>query len=455
MSLPLGTISRDRSAGLDHTTLIIIAFSTVFYSRIFCAVTGAPSILNLAHFAVVPLVSWLIFTAPSSPKRSQPAIAPALTSGIISLGILILLSAAWNSAGLINAIVDFMMLGEPFIFLLAIVWVPMSVKSVNRLRSWLIGSATINFLLAAAQKPLIDLGYIQAGEFNGTDGCGGVFFVSGAGNYVSASVSAAVALYIISRQKLFPLWTRLAAGLAAFWQLLFSDSKQLLLAYLAAWLLLIALSLKDIGKTIRLLGSATVFILVFLWCIENVEVFKPFTAWARPELYGINGLAWYAKFYGVRLIYSNYGLPLDWLFGLGPGHTISRLGAWFLRDYWSLLGPLGATTHPISEQVMAFTKTNWLVYSSSLFNPIFGWAGIWGDLGIFGLGAYLYIDYLVWRYCGFIDGIKITMLAVFVMGFIFTQMEEPGYMLSIASLVGLQSQEVLSKRKNHKSPSSS
>jgi hypothetical protein len=39
---------------IDNITLIIFAFSTVFYSRIFCSITHAPSILNLAHFGIVP-----------------------------------------------------------------------------------------------------------------------------------------------------------------------------------------------------------------------------------------------------------------------------------------------------------------------------------------------------------------------------------------------------------------
>ena len=65
-------------------------------------------------------------------------------------------------------------------------------------------SVLINFLLAAVQKPLIDAGKLNAQGFNGTDGCGGVFFVSGAGNYVSASVSLAFAIYFLISEKKLP-----------------------------------------------------------------------------------------------------------------------------------------------------------------------------------------------------------------------------------------------------------
>ncbi|MFM5887442.1 MAG: hypothetical protein ACKOQS_03985, partial [Dolichospermum sp.] len=61
---------RSQKGLIDNTTLIIIAFFTVFYSRIFCSITHAPSILNLAHFAVVPFVLGVIlFTSPTKDHK--------------------------------------------------------------------------------------------------------------------------------------------------------------------------------------------------------------------------------------------------------------------------------------------------------------------------------------------------------------------------------------------------
>jgi hypothetical protein len=426
---------------IDNTTLIITAFSVVFYSRIFCSITHAPSILNLAHFAVVPFVLGVILFTSRAKDHKQIAIAYSLILGLFIFLVAVLASALWHNTGLINAIVSFMMLCEPFIFLLSIICIPMSAASVKRIKKWLIWSVVINFVLAAVQKPLIDAGKLYANGFDGTDGCGGVFFVSGAGNYVSASVSVAFALYFFTNQKTFPIWIRIMAILAAFWQILFSDSKQLLLAYLIAWGLFILVSSNDFTKTIKLLSAIAIFGYGFLWCVQNLEAFAPFTSWVRPELYGPDGEAWYAKFYSIRSILSHYQSSLDWLFGLGPGHTVSRLGAWFLKDYWFILGPLGATTSPIGQEAMEFVNNFWLCYSSSLFSPIFGWAGIWGDLGLLGLGAYLFLCYLAWQHFGLDDSLKITLLAVIVMGFIFTQMEEPGFMLFVALILGLSWQE--------------
>ena len=154
-------------------------------------------------FAIVPLVLGVVLFTSRPKDRKQIAISYAFLLGIFIFLVAVLASALWNNTGLINAIVSFMMLCEPFIFLLSIVCIPMSAKSITRIKQWLIWSALINFVLAAVQKPLIDAGTLYAKGLNGTDGCGGVFFPTGAGNYVSASVSVAFALYFSLMKRLF------------------------------------------------------------------------------------------------------------------------------------------------------------------------------------------------------------------------------------------------------------
>ena len=433
-------MKREEKRQISNTILIILAFSSVFYSRI-AATTIRFSLLNLLHFALVPAICTIALSTTNTRNPKQISLCLSFLTGLLVLFGVTLASAFWNHAGLINAIVSFMMLGEPFMFLLAMSCIPMSARSFTKTKNFLYWSALINFLLAAVQKPLIDAGRLSAGGLNGTDGCGGVFFVSGAGNYVSATVSLMVAIFLFTTEKHTPLWMRLFAGIGAVWHILFSDSKQLVLTYGLAWLLLILVNSKNIGKTFKLVIGLIIIGFVGMWCVENVEAFKSFTAWARPELYGSDGLAWYAKFYSIGLILDNHQSPLNWLLGLGPGHTVSRLGAWFLTDYTSILSPLGSTSTLIGQQSRNFVNGFWLTMGSSLFNPIFGWAGIWGDLGLLGLGSYLYLGYLVWRNFCVDDGLKIILLSVFVIGWIFTQMEEPGYMLSVAFILGVSWQK--------------
>ena len=421
----------------NNTNLIILAFSLVFYGRIVTTLTPAPSILVHAHFVIVPFVLWIAASSTPTKNQQQVDLVRSLFFGLFIFFLAILASALWNQAGFINAVASFMMLGEPMMFLIAIVCIPMSLQSFGRIQRWFMASVVINFLLAAVQRPLIDAGKLDGHGFNGTDGCGGVFFVSGAGNYVSASVSIACALYFLVNGKKFPLWVRVTAILAASWQLLFSDSKQLVFAYSLAWVILIVFNFQDVGKTIKLLLGIMITGFIFFWCVQNLEAFSAFSAWARADLYAEGGDAWFTKFYSVKAILAEFKSPANWLFGLGPGHTVSRLGAWFMQDYQWILGPLGATTTSIGVQSREFIDSFWLAYSSSMFSPIFGWAGIWGDIGLVGLSAYLYLAYLIWQNFGLDNSLKITLLATLVLGFIFTQIEEPGYMLSLALLLGL------------------
>jgi hypothetical protein len=424
---------------LSNSNLIIFAFATVFYSRILAS-TIRFSLLNLFHFIVIPVVCIIALSTTRTRDSKQISLCWSFIAGLFLLFGTIIASAVINHTGLINAIVSFMMLGEPFMFLLAIACVPMSLRSFIKVRNFLYWGAGINFLLAFFQKPLIDAGRISAGGLNGTDGCGGVFFVSGAGNYISATVSFVFALYFFTAYR-GHLWIKIAIMFGALFHIWFSDSKQIILAYGVAWMILILINVQDIVKTLQLLIAFLFIGFIGIWCAQNIEAFNAYTSWARPELYGENGLAWYAKFYAVNSILAHYQSPLNLLLGLGPGHTISRLGAWFLRDYASILAPLGSTTTSIGPDTMSFIANFWLTSGSSLFSPIFGWAGIWGDLGLFGLAAYFYLAFLVWSYFGSDRILKLNLLSIFVMGWIFTQLEEPGYMLSIAYILGLAWQE--------------
>lgn len=73
-----------------------------------------------------------------------------------------------------------------------------------------------------------------------------------------------------------------------------------------------------------------------------------------------------------------------------------------------------------------------------MFCPLYGWAGIWGDLGLVGLGTYLYLAFLVWKHLCLDDFSKFLLLSVAMFGLIFTQMEEPGFMLYTSSLIALR-----------------
>jgi len=88
---------------LNNSNLIIFAFSTVFYGRIFCSITNAPSIFSHAHFIVIPFVFWIVVTTSPIKNTKQLNLILYFLSGLYLLLTSILISAFLNEAGLINA----------------------------------------------------------------------------------------------------------------------------------------------------------------------------------------------------------------------------------------------------------------------------------------------------------------------------------------------------------------
>jgi hypothetical protein len=436
-----------------NTTLILAAFSTAFYSRIFCAVTRAPSALNFFHFLTIPVMLGFVLATSRSKDQRQLNISWALIISLLMLFATMTASALLNDAGLINVVFHFLMLGEPFMLLLAIVCVPMSSDRLQRFRNWMIGSSFANMILAFIQWPLLKAGKITAGGLDATDGMAGVFFVSGAGNYVSTTVSIYFGIYYLMFAKNAPLWLRISTMAGAIVQLQLSDSKQVLFALLGGWGLLILTNMKDIRKALTYVIGFVLLIVVFYWCVENVEAFAAFKNYAGKQgAYGPDGEATRIKPIAFHLVPTFYHSPLNWLLGLGPGHTVGRLGGWLLKENWAIFGPLGATTHPASSAALDAYYNSWLALESTMFCPLFGWAGIWGDLGFLGLTAYLVLAAVVWHYICFDNFSKFLLLTVAMFGLIFTQMEEPGYMLYTSALLGLRWHEHQAKLRSNENP---
>lgn len=439
------------------TTLAIAAFSTGFYSRIFCSITRAPSALNHLHFLAVPFSTAVILATAKPKDRQQIAIVQMLLVGLMGLFTVMIASALLNDAGLINAVLSFMILGGPFMLLASVVCLPMSTESFEKFRQWMIRSSFANMILAFIQWPLLKFRKISAGGLDETDGMAGVFFVSGAGNYVSSTVSLYFAFYYLLFAKEAPQWLRSLTVLGALLQLQLSDSKQILFALFLGLGLVVLLNVKNPAKTLMYVIGLVLLVFIFLWCVENVELnflaaFKNYIN--KDGAWGPNGEAPRIKPIAFKIVVNYFESPLNWLLGLGPGHTVGRLGGWLLKENWALLGPLGATRHPASEAVLYEYYHSWLALESTMFCPMFGWAGIWGDLGFIGLGAYLFLASIVWRYLCFDNFSRFLMMSTAMLGFIFTQMEEPGHMLYTASLIGLHWHERRAEKMQKESASS-
>ncbi len=420
------------------STLVLFAFGTAFFPRLLKA---AP--LNFVHFAAVPLAFGVALFQSRSKDPHQISISKELLFGLYLFLMVSFLSALWNGAGAINAVLGFLLLAEPFMLLLAIVCIPLLPAIVERMQTWMTGFVFFHLFLVYVQYFVLHY-YTLPGDF---DNIQGVFYRSGSGHVVGASIATCFGVYYLLTNKKRSILIRALVFLISFGEVQLADAKQVLILCVLGFLILTLTNVKDIVKTLMYLIGIVIFIIVFTWAIYNIPALGAFTVWNRPEMYGPDGEATKFKLSGIHYTLLYFRSPINWLLGLGPGHTIGRLGGWMLRDYSALLAPLGATrvpvgeTVPISDLVWKYMASSWLANGSSMFAPFFGWAAIWGDFGFLGLGSYLYLGSIVWRRVCVDQLSKYLMLNVLVCGLIFTQMEEPAYVLYVATLIGLRWQE--------------
>jgi hypothetical protein len=438
------TLPKKREGFLRSSTLMLIAFATAFFPRIVESL-GLPAIINFLHFAVVPVAVGIVIVSARSQKHKQLEITRLLLIGAFILLTVMTASALLNNAGIINLLINYLILAEPYIFLAGIICIPLSSKALQKIRFWLMVFAASNLVIAIVQYHMMVYGFMVHPVMTLQDNVQGVFYLSGAGNYVSAAVSLSFALYFFFKFRHLALWIRVLVLLAAFYQTLLSDSKQVLLTFIAAWLILVLTKVGRLGRLIAYLIGAMAFISIAYWAVMNID-FEGFAAYkwwlSRTSLYAPDGEGTQAKMAGINVVLAYSKTPANWLLGLGPGHTIGRLGGWSIREYWNLLEPLGATRHPVSAEGYHVMTTNWLVLESSLFSPMFTWGGIWGDQGFLGLLSYLFLGYVTWKLVCKDDLSRFLVLTIIVFGLILTQMEEPGQMLTIAAIIGLRWHEL-------------
>jgi hypothetical protein len=411
---------------IRSSVVVLWALGIAFFPRVVQAL-GMPSMVNFIHFAIVPLAC--LITVPQVRTQIRKLISLELFIGSLALLAVMIVSTFLNDAGLINLVVDYLLLVEPFLLLLAIVSIPVSLASLKRFQSWVFGFAWINLLFALVQGPILRL------NLQNPDYVKGVFLNQGSGHVVGASVSMTFAIYYFAVAKR-PLWLRALVILAALVHTMFSDAKQVLAVFLAALLVLLFTRLKEVGQVLRYLIVALTFVGLLIWAANTI--FPGLATWADIDTL-MEGYE--LKQSVVPIVSSYYHSPLNWWFGLGPGHTVGRLGGWMIREYADLLNPLGVTSSPATNAVWKAVANHWLGDKSSMYSPLFGWAGIWGDLGFLGLAAYLYLCGVVWVRLCWDDLSRFIVLTVVIFGLIFSQLEEPGYMLFVFALIALHWQE--------------
>ena len=425
-----------RKGYIQLSTLMLFAFSSAFFPRVL-TLLKFPSIVNLLHLGIVPWACIFTLTKTKVKDQNQIAAIQELTLALLVFLGVNLASAIVNDAGIINVFLNFLLLCEHFLLLLTIISLRLTAEKLIGIRAYLIFSAFTNTIFAYVQRYVLNLHLRKGLE----DNIKGVFIAQGAGHVVGASVALTFGVYYFATAKNIPIWIRTAVVLATFWHMNMADAKQVLLSFAVGGILLLLTKFKNIGEALKYLSGGVLLGYAFFWCMQNVPEFDAFNTWMRPDMYGPDGEATRLKSITFRVVPTFYTSFLNPLLGIGPGHTVTRLGGWMLEEYQDLLQPLGPTIHPASKTVWTEVGKSWLGDQSSMFSPLFGWAGIWGDLGFLGLGSFLYIWSVVWRRLCVNDISRFLVLTIFAFGLVFSQMEEPGYMLYVTSLIGIMWQE--------------
>lgn len=423
------TSSYKRTQNLRTSTLALVAFATVFFARTIDSL-GAPSLINFAHFAFVPLACGFALWNTRVRDRHQISAVWSMIGVLMIFFTVNLASAFINGAGLINVVLNFLLYAEPFMMLIAIASIPLSGERIQQLKNWMAIFALYNIALVYIQK------YVQ-GAVN-PDFLYGAFF-SVAGATVSSIVSLIFAIYYLSSEKTRPLWIRLAIVVAAFWQIIISDTKLVLGSFIIGFALF-SLSKINAKSLIYIIFGAFLFFL-FFWALDNVPFFEPYALWINPEeLTDFNSEFYRAKLMAFEKVPEYYESSLGYIFGLGPGHGVSRLGGWMMEKYGPLLDPLGAT-HPFLEMrpdiMLAAAQESRKVIGTAMYGPLFSWAGLWSELGILGVGSYALIWMTVWRYYCLHDFSRLLVMATLVTGLFPGYLEEPGSLLFTTFVIGL------------------
>ncbi len=92
-----------------------------------------------------------------------------------------------------------------------------------------------------------------------------------AGNYVSCTLSVYFALYLLGTPKV-PQWVKAAVFMAALYQTYVSDSKQVFVAFIGGFFLLILSKVKDPIKILCYFIPLAILISLFVLGLQNPDV---------------------------------------------------------------------------------------------------------------------------------------------------------------------------------------
>ncbi|MEO1133019.1 MAG: hypothetical protein AAFX40_09970, partial [Cyanobacteria bacterium J06639_1] len=273
MTVTLRSSLPDKAGMLKNSTLIVIGFATAFFPRLF-TYFGAPTPLNFLHLAIIPGIAIAVLATTRVAHSRQIQVVWQVLVGMGIFLTCIVASALVSHAGFTNVFLQFLLFGQPFVLLAAMLAVPTSRRIVNRFQYWFLGFALFNHLLAIAQSVLLPIGLYPRRGGQIADRIAGVFAAPGgsAANYVSCTVSIFFALYFALVFKHVPRWIRAVLLATSIYQAYISDSKQVLLCLGLGWGVLTLTRVTKLEYVLKYLVPTVLVLSALVWAIQNPDI---------------------------------------------------------------------------------------------------------------------------------------------------------------------------------------
>ncbi len=395
------------AAKAEH--LVIATLVALFFSRLL-VLGGAPSILNFAHFplAIVSFIKLLRIPQDRSDRF--------LVTALLAFLAVTLFAAVVTSWQALRPFLSWVTLAEPFIFLGLIG--SMDVQSKRQIRN-------VALAIAFLQLPIALLQFATHGV---GDHVQGTLIGQGAGHHIMGAICVATGwMLLVANDRQRKLVLLVAGPLLAIGVL--ADAKQVYGALLVAVAILGVLQLRRSGMKVVASGAA-IFGLVFLSAQFYAPLGEVLNKKVGEELLGNKSVQ-------IQRIASEMGVS-GVAFGLGPGNGLSRTALSSVPGYANVPATI------IGDEPAALAADELSNYDtervSSAASPFSSWLGIYSDIGIVGLLAYLALIVAVVRYLGRTSAAhrqaSYTLLVLAaLLGYIFTWLEEPGFTVFLAILL--------------------
>ena len=416
-------------------TIIHIAVFLSLFSRIF-VLFGLPGLLNYIHFLIILLAFIKVIL---EQQLHKPLFSDKIFRSLIAFLVLTLVSALYNESDLIRPIITWLLFCEPFILLFVVLYIPISNKQLKNYLQFLI-------LIGIIQIPLASIQFFENGI---GDSVQGSLIGQGAGAHILGAMVLVFSICVINLNIIKSLISRILFTVMLISVSVLADAKQVIGVFVISFLILLFIN----SKKHRVRFSFAFIVIISTLHIASLY-YKPINMILDSNLLskGLN-----QKFSIFPTVISEYRSPFDYMVGVGPGTTVSRVALMTINEYARENSPLvrlGIYESPLTKKIWNNIIHNFYSRSSSAWAPVSSWFGIWGDLGILGVFAYFYFIIILWRKANNLSRkstitVQIILVFLIFLGGVSSYLEEPALVLYAFSWLGYIFKSETKKQKGY------